>query len=94
VVYMSLFISVLNTCMSLIHKVPDQILRWLGQSPETSDVGQQMQEIKSAVSGASEKISSGMQQSSMPHHKYQPKGEGKGGDESGDKDSGKGGGEM
>lgn len=44
--YVGLVIALENKCFGLIYQVPDKILRWIGISPETTDVASVMQEAQ------------------------------------------------
>lgn len=49
VIYTMFILIALNKSFSLIHHVPDRVMRWIGQGPEQSAYEQDLQQIKSGV---------------------------------------------
>ncbi len=49
IVYALLIVSVVNMTYSLVHVIPDRILRWIGGSPENSGVEQELGAIRQGV---------------------------------------------
>jgi len=47
--YGGIAISVVHEAMSLIHVLPDKILRWMGSAPEREDMASQIQEMRGSV---------------------------------------------
>lgn len=63
--YIALFVSVVNKAFSLIHILPDRVLRWIGggESFAGSDGSDMLNEAKGKISSGAETASSGMQSS-------------------------------
>lgn len=47
--YGTFVIALANKCFSLIHALPDKILRWVGSSPEHTDAAHELHEAKSTM---------------------------------------------
>ncbi|MGE4349434.1 MAG: DotA/TraY family protein [Candidatus Berkiella sp.] len=52
--YGGLILAVIHECFSLIHVLPDKILRWIGGQVEQSSVGQQVKELEKSVEKGAE----------------------------------------
>lgn len=50
-VYTMIMVSVVNMSFSLIHAIPDRIMRWLGLSPDQNNIEQMMQQVKQGAEG-------------------------------------------
>lgn len=56
IIFASIVYTVTNQCFSLIHVLPDYVIRWIGGSPGQSTASQMAQEVKGAISGAGSQI--------------------------------------
>ncbi|MDF1760993.1 MAG: DotA/TraY family protein [Coxiellaceae bacterium] len=54
VAYGMIVIEVVNQCFSAIHVVPDQVMRWIGMSPQQDTTEQRAGAVKGAMSSASQ----------------------------------------
>jgi defect-in-organelle-trafficking protein DotA len=52
VIYTIVMITILNTCFSLIHVIPQKVMGWIGLHPEASNVESLMHEVKGGAQGA------------------------------------------
>ncbi|MGB6976553.1 MAG: type IVB secretion system protein DotA [Gammaproteobacteria bacterium] len=59
VAYTVIMITVLNTCFSLIHVIPQKVMNWIGLHPEASNVEGMLHEAKGAVHGAGQAVGQG-----------------------------------
>jgi conjugal transfer/type IV secretion protein DotA/TraY len=55
--YGAFILALSNKCFALIYVIPDKILRWMGGSPEYTDVQQEMGQAKGALSKGGETMS-------------------------------------
>ncbi len=81
-IYAVLVMQVVTQCYSLIYMIPDRVMRWLGQAPEQSMVGQALQAAESKTKEEGQAGAKGMEsgfQASMGAGKGQGESEGGGG---------------
>lgn len=52
VAYVFLVVSALNKCFSMIHVIPERVMRWIGGQGDQYGEGEGLQEMKGGVSGA------------------------------------------
>jgi uncharacterized membrane protein YgcG len=64
VVYAGIVMTAVHQCFSLIYKLPDNIMRWIGGQAEQSKVEQATQEIQSSSENAAKTSADGMKQGS------------------------------
>ena len=62
-VYTTIYLTVVEKCFSLIYLLPDQVLRWIGGSPESwgKETAQWSEATKKEVEGASKETSKAAQ---------------------------------
>lgn len=60
VLYAGILVSVISECFSLIHVLPDKVIRWIGGTPESSGVKEKMAEAKKGFDTGAESASKGM----------------------------------
>lgn len=64
VIYSGVILSVISECFSIIHILPDKIVRWIGGQAETSGVKEKLQEAKAAGQKGAE-IGAGLMKGSL-----------------------------
>jgi hypothetical protein len=52
VIYMSIIVAILNRCFSLIHVIPDTVLRWIGNTTSFGEYSKGEEAIKGAFDQA------------------------------------------
>ncbi len=57
--YSTAVVMIVNQCYSLIYKLPDYIMRWIGAPSSESGIAGMMQDIKGSVEGASKAVGGG-----------------------------------